>query len=112
MNKIIEDILAELARAEEKHPSIPVFILDPVSDPLPSQLAKQAEYAQKENDVAELAGVHSWYGLDREEIAEKYSARTLDELYAETIQCAALHIRFAKALKAGKVKICLDEREM
>lgn len=112
LDKILADVKEELAKAELKHPSMPSFLLDPISDPLPYQLAKQAEYVQKENDIAEIAGVHSWYGLDREEMAEKYSAKTLDELYLETIQCAALHIRLAKQIKAGNVKIVMNSREI
>ena len=112
MQKILDDIIAELRNAQEKHPALPAFMLDPVADPLPSQFAEQASYTQKENDLAEKAGVHSWYGLDREEMSEKYSAKTVEELYSETIQCAALHVRFALALKAGKVKINLSGREL
>lgn len=102
---IIDSVIAERVRQDEKHPVLPKYILHPTDDPRPSQFKFSKETQQKINDERERESEHSWYGIMNEEDAEIFSAETIEELDAELVQSIALRVRMLEQVRAGLVTI-------
>lgn len=102
---IYAEIDAERERQDSIHPSLPKYILHPITDPVRSQFRLSTKSQQEINDTREKTGEHSWYGIMNEEEAEVFSASTTEELYTELIQSIALRVRLAEAIKSGLVKL-------
>ena len=99
---LFEEICAEREKQNLKHPELPKYFLHPFVDPTPEQIKRSRLFQQEENDGLELAGEHSWFGIDREEFYEKYADIKKDtdmtkedwlKVRAETIQSAAIQFR-------------------
>lgn len=102
---IYADVNEERARQDSLHPSLPKYLLHPITDPASGQFHLSMKSQQEINDSREKTGEHSWYGIMNEEEAEVFSAETVEDLYTELIQSIALRVRLIEAIQGGLVKL-------
>jgi hypothetical protein len=106
---IFEAIDTERDRQDSLHPTLPKYLLHPITDPAIGQFRLSMKSQQEINDAREKTGEHSWYGIINEEEAEVFSAETTEELYTELIQSIALRVRLVEAIQSGLVKLDIKQ---
>lgn len=87
----IDEIQAERARQNEKHPVSPKKLVDHIGEL--KQLESSKRWYQYANDVREKNGEHDYYGLVTEEVLEVFTAKTREERHIEIVQAIALLVR-------------------
>ena len=89
----IDEIQAERARQNEKHPVNPKYLLNPDTDPTIGMIETSLEWRRKDNDAAEVKGEHSYFAIIGEEYREIFTAKTREERHIEIVQAIALLVR-------------------
>ena len=89
----IEEIQAERARQNEKHPVNPRYLLHPKTDPTVEMIEASLGWRRKENDESEYNGQHSYFAIIGEEYREVFTAKTKEERHSEIVQAIALLVR-------------------
>lgn len=89
----IEEIQAERARQNEKHPVSPKHLLNPETDPTIGMIETSLEWRRKDNDTAEAKGEHSYFQIIGEEYREIFTSKTREERHTEIVQAIALLVR-------------------
>lgn len=88
----IDEIQAERARQNEKHPVSPKYIVGRYGMKM-RDLECMKQDIQELNDAWEARNEHCYYDLIREEVLEIVTAKTREERHIEIVQAISLLVR-------------------